>query len=217
MLNKKQLIGISVIMAVLIVAFAFYSYREKMGEAAGEDKGDYIPCVSLNGNETVDIELPKYVYATRSAEKCARDLMNEGRCQEAWVNGRGNCVTRLNQSQVKYEYNRVLREIKLKKQAYDEEGLITFDISYDCSNITYYINDNTEYINFWGATWSLPTYCKTLQLYAGIPLEDVEVNIKIIYLPTGKTVDEWKSGERVGDNAIDEEKWNSLVEEAKKE
>ena len=56
-----------------------------------------------------------------------------------------------------------------------------------------------------------------VQLYAGIPLDDVEVNIKIIYPPTGKTVVEWKYGERVGDNAIDEEKWNSLVEEAKKE
>ena len=217
MLNKKQLIGISVIMAVLIAAFAFYSYREKMGKAAGEDNGDYIPCVSLKENETVDIELPQIVHAGETAEECARRNKVQERCEDAWVNGNGNCVTRLNQTQAKYEYNRTLKEINLQQRVYDEDGLITFDISYDCRNITYYINDKTEYINFWGATWSLPVYCISLQLYAGIPLDDVEVNIKIIYPPTGKTVVEWKYGERVGDNAIDEEKWNALVEEAKKE
>ena len=217
MLNKKQLIGISVIMAVLISAFAFYSYREKMGKAAGEDKGDYISCVSLKENETVDVELPQVVHASMSATKCAHYLMVEGRCEEAWVNGKGNCVTRLNQSQVQNEYNRVVKKINSEKQAYDERGTIAFDISYDCRNITYYINDKTEYINFWGATLTLPVECMEMQLYAGIPLDDVEVNIKIIYPPTGKTVVEWKYGERVGDNAIDEEKWNALVEEAKKE
>ena len=56
----------------------------------------------------------------------------------------------------------------------------------------------------------------SLQLYAGIPLDNVEVNIKIIYSPTGKTVVEWKYGERVGNNAVDKEKWNALTEEAKK-
>ena len=217
MLNKKQLIGISVIMAVLISAFAFYSYREKMGKAAGEDNGDYILCVSLKENETVDIELPQIVHAGETAEECARRNKVQERCEDAWVNGNGNCVTRLNQTQAKYEYNRTLKEINLQQRVYDEDGLITFDISYDCRNITYYINDKTEYINFWGATWSLPVYCISLQLYAGIPLDDVEVNIKIIYPPTGKTVVEWKYGERVGDTAIDEEKWNALVEEAKKE
>ena len=217
MLNKKQLIGISVIMAVLISAFAFYSYREKMGKAAGEDNGDYIPCVSLKENETVDIELPQIVHAGDTAEECARSAKVQERCEDAWVNGKGNCVTRLNQAQVKYEYNRVVKEINSQKQAYDERGTIAFDISYDCRNITYYINDKTEYINFWGATLTLPVECMEMQLYAGIPLDDVEVNIKIIYPPTGKTVVEWKYGERVGDNAIDEEKWNALVEEAKKE
>ena len=143
--------------------------------------------------------------------------MVEGRCEEAWVNDKGNCVARMNQTQVQNEYNRVVKEINSEKQAYDEEGLITFDIYHDCRNITYYINDKTEYMDFWGATWILPLSCIEVQLYAGIPLDDVEVNIKIIYPPTGKTVVEWKYGERVGDNAIDEEKWNSLVEEAKKE
>ena len=217
MLKKKQAIVIYILMLVLIAAYAFYVYRDKKGETNGELKGDYISCVSLKENETVDVELPQVVHASMSATKCAHYLMVEGRCEEAWVNGKGNCVTRLNQAQVKYEYNRVVKAINSKKLAHDEEGLITFDISYDCRNITYYINDNTEYIDFWGATWSLPVYCMSLQLYAGIPLDDVEVNIKIIYPPTGKTVVEWKYGERVGDNAIDEEKWNSLVEEAKKE
>ena len=217
MLKKKQAIVIYILMLVLIAAYAFYVYRDKKGETNGELKGDYISCVSLKENETVDVELPQVVHASMSATKCAHYLMVEGRCEEAWVNGRGNCVTRLNQSQVQNEYNRVVKAINSKKLAHDEEGLITFDISYDCRNITYYINDNTEYIDFWGATWSLPVYCMSLQLYAGIPLDDVEVNIKIIYPPTGKTVVEWKYGERVGDNAIDEEKWNSLVEEAKKE
>ncbi len=217
MLKKKQAIVIYILMLVLIAAYAFYVYRDKKGETNGELKGDYIPCVSLKGNETVDIELPQIVHAGETAEECARRNKVQERCEDAWVNGKGNCVTRLNQAQAKYEYNRTLKEINLKQQAYDEEGLITFDISYDCRNITYYINDKTEYMDFWGATWSLPVYCMSLQLYAGIPLDDVEVNIKIIYPPTGKTVVEWKYGERVGDNAIDEEKWNALVEEAKKE
>lgn len=217
MLKKKQAIVIYILMLVLIAAYAFYVYRDKKGETNGELKGDYISCVSLKENETVDVELPQVVHASMSATKCAHYLMVEGRCEEAWVNNTGNCVTRLNQAQVKYEYNRVVKEINSKKQAYDERGLITFDISYDCRNITYYINDNTEYINYWGATLTLPVECMEVQLYAGIPLDDVEVNIKIIYPPTGKTVVEWKYGERVGDNAIDEEKWNALVEEAKKE
>ena len=217
MLKKKQAIVIYILMLVLIAAYAFYVYRDKKGETNGELKGDYISCVSLKENETVDVELPQVVHASMSATKCAHYLMVEGRCEEAWVNGKGNCVTRLNQAQVKYEYNRVVKAINSKKLAHDEEGLITFDISYDCRNITYYINDNTEYIDFWGATLTLPVECMEMQLYAGIPLDDVEVNIKIIYPPTGKTVVEWKYGERVGDNAIDEEKWNSLVEEAKKE
>ena len=148
MLKKKQAIVIYILMLVLIAAYAFYVYRDKKGETSGELKGDYIPCVSLKENETVDIELPQVVYASWSATYCANYLMVEGRCEEAWVNGKENCVTRLNQSQVKYEYNRVVKEINSKKQAHDEEGLITFDISYDCRNITYYINDNTEYIDF---------------------------------------------------------------------
>ena len=212
MLKKKQAIVIYILMFILIAAYAFYVYRDKKGET----NGDYISCVSLKENETVDVELPQVVHASMSATKCAHYLMVEERCEEAWVNGKGNCVTRLNQSQVQYEYNRVVKEINSEKQAYDERGLITFDISYDCRNITYYINDNTEYINYWGATLTLPVECMEVQLYAGIPLDDVEVNIKIIYPPTGKTVVEWKYGERVGDNAIDEEKWNALVEEAKK-
>lgn len=217
MLKKKQAIVIYILMLVLIAAYAFYVYRDKKGETNGELKGDYIPCVSLKENETVDIEIPQNLHGSRTAGQCAHSLLSEGRCEEAWVNGKGNCVARMNQSQVQSEYNRAVEEINLKQQAYDEEGLITFDISYDCRNITYYINDKTEYINFWGATWILPLCCIEVQLYAGIPLDDVEVNIKIIYPPTGKTVVEWKYGERVGDNAIDEEKWNSLVEEAKKE
>ena len=217
MLRKKQAIVIYILMLVLIAAYAFYVYRDKKGETNGELKGDYIPCVSLKENETVDIELPQIVHAGDTAEECARSAKVQERCEDAWVNGKGNCVTRLNQAQVKYEYNRVVKEINSQKQAYDERGTIAFDISYDCRNITYYINDKTEYINFWGATLTLPVECMEMQLYAGIPLDDVEVNIKIIYPPTGKTAVEWKYGERVGDNAIDEEKWNSLVEEAKKE
>ena len=71
MLKKKQAIVIYILMLVLIAAYAFYVYRDKKGETNGELKGDYIPCVSLKENETVDVVLPQVVHASMSATKCA--------------------------------------------------------------------------------------------------------------------------------------------------
>jgi hypothetical protein len=63
-----------------------------MNSKKTEDKGPFISCVSLSGDETYDVEQPQSLHANQTAEEAADQMKTSGKCVDAWVNDAGHGI-----------------------------------------------------------------------------------------------------------------------------
>ena len=130
-----------------------------------EDKGDYMPCLKLKRGKTVNIEFSSGSHAGQTAEEAGQMMKDQKRCVDAWVNEEGRCVLKFNQDQLKAEYDKTVGDIKTAIKQADKP----VEVNYDCNEITYYVDDSTELMDFSYTHVVLVGECKLIQAYAGIP------------------------------------------------
>lgn len=209
---KQKYIGFSIIVLLAIATISGYILIKK--DSLSKDKNNetgYIGCVSLKEGETYDIELLHGLHKPWTAGEEALKLKEDGRCIDAWVNERGNCVERHNKATIEVEYKRSI-EILISEVERINKTDIHVDVSYDFCVATYYVNETTTLTDWSGAIMVIGPTCLLLQLYSGIPYDNVKLTIEIIYEPSGK---EMFNIHAPDDIKISEEEWNQKLLEMK--
>ena len=88
-------------------------------------------------------------------------------------------------------------------------------MNYDCNEITYYVDDSTELMDFSYTHVVLVGECKLIQAYAGIPNDERELTIKFIYQPTGEVMFDLHISKDNPKASVEEEEFEEKLEEMK--
>ena len=174
-----------------------------------EDKGDYMPCLKLKRGKTVNIEFSSGSHAGQTAEEAGQMMKDQKRCVDAWVNEEGRCVLKFNQDQLKAEYDKTVGDIKTAIKQADKP----VEVNYDCNEITYYVDDSTELMDFSYTHVVLVGECKLIQAYAGIPYDERELTIKFIYQPTGEVMFDLHISKDNPKASVEEEEFKEKLKE----
>ena len=81
--------------------------------------------------------------------------------------------------------------------------------------ITYYVDDSTELMDFAYTHVALAGACLTIQAYAGIPYDGRELTIKFIYQPTGEVMFDQHISKDNPKASVEEEEFKERLEEMK--
>lgn len=176
-----------------------------------EEKGEYMSCLKLKRGKTVNIEFSLGAHAGQTAEEAGQMMKDQKRCEDAWVNEEGRCVLKFNRDQLKAEYDKTVGDIKTEIKQADKP----VEVNYDCNEITYYVDDSTELMDFAYTHVALVGACKAIQAYAGIPYDERELTIKFIYQPTGEVMFDQHISEDNRKASVTEEEFEKKLEEMK--
>ena len=174
-MNSKKIFCISVL--ILILSMTGCSNNSERAE----NDTKYIPCVSLEGNETYDVEVLPSLHPITSAAETSKNRKEQGVCLDSWVNDEGHCVDRYNRELLEKEYNRIVDTLEM----FIESSTLDVKVNYECNEIIYYVDETTNITDLYGFTGIAPL-CLDIQLLSGVAYEDVELYLKIIYDPTGE-------------------------------
>ncbi len=179
-MRKKTVIFVLFLMVISVFFAGFFLLHKKSTEP------EYMPCPVLANGETRDVMIPKFMHYGNTAIGTANYMIKEKRCIDAWVNEDGLLVIRLDQDTLEKNY-KIYYDALMKEVNY--EGSNTkVEVSYDYSVLTIYVNDNTTLEDFGVVMMVTPGNCYILKLMHGIPLEEVNVDVVVIYEPTGKEI-----------------------------
>ena len=180
-----------------------------VGCSFAKDEGDYIPCLKIKRGKTANIELSLETHAGSGAAETAQAMKDEKRCVDAWVNEEGRCVVKFNRDQLKEEYDKVVNDIKTTIKYAGKP----VEVNYDCNEITYYVDDSTELMDFAYTHVALAGACLTIQAYAGIPYDGRELTIKFIYQPTGEVMFDQHISKDNPKASVEEEEFEEKLKE----
>ena len=150
-------------------------------------------------------------YAKQTAEEAGQMMKDQKRCVDAWVNEEGRCVLKFNRDQLKAEYDSTVDLIKTTIKYAGKP----VKVNYDCNEITYYVDDSTELMDFAYTHVALAGACLTIQAYAGIPYDGRELTIKFIYQPTGEVMFDQHISKDNPKASVEEEEFKERLEEMK--
>ena len=170
---------------------------------------DFLPCLSLKENETVNIVQFMSFYGNWTPVEAAQNLKELGQCVNARPGDDGLLIVTHNKQTLEQEHERI---VGLLKDTITRAGNVT--VSSDCNKVTYSIDETITTPTFMNSFMAILPSCLLLQLYSGIPYEEVNVQLKIIYNPTGKTMYDVNVSY---DNSlyITDEEWTEKLEEVK--
>ncbi len=175
-MNSKKIIYIAVLIFILSMTGCSNNSER------AENDAKYIPCISLDNNETYEVESPgQYLHANQTAEEAATDMKASGNCLDAWVNDSGNCVVRYNQELLEKQYNHTVERL----DEWIEKSSVRVEVNYDCNEVKYYVTSTSEFSDLNTFT-AIGPLCIHMQLLSGIQCENTMCYLKIIYEPTGE-------------------------------
>ncbi len=194
---------------VKIISLCLLCLISLMGCSFSEDKGDYMPYLKLKRGKTVNIEFSLGAHAGQTAEEAGQMMKDQKRCEDAWVNEEGRCVLKFNRDQLKAEYDKTVGDIKTAIKYAGKP----VEVNYDCNEITYYVDDSTELMDFSYTHVVLVGECKLIQAYAGIPYDERELTIKFIYQPTGEVMFDLHISKDNPKASVEEEEFKEKLKE----
>jgi hypothetical protein len=174
-----------------------------------EEKGPFISCVSLSGDETYDVEEPQSLHANKTAEENADYMKTSGKCVDAWVNDEGHCVVRYNKELLENQYNRTVAILQNQMNL----SSVRVEVNYECTEVTYYVADGATISDWMGTFMVIGPVCLQMQLFSGVTYENLDVLLKIIYEPTGAEMYNVSLESGV---TITEEDWSEKLREMQK-
>ena len=197
---------ISIVLGIFIIAGVVIFY---FASSKKNTEPEYMPCPVLEEGETMDVVIPDSMY--RGLASCnAQDMKKEGRCVDVWVNDDGDLVIRLDQDTLEKNYNLYYDDII--KAVNHKESEVKEEVTYDFSIVTLYVNAETELYDFLRSIMVTPGTCYMLKLLQGIPREEANVDVVVIYEPTGKEILKFDKNTKMN---INQEDWAKLLENGK--
>ena len=196
---------------VKIISLCLLCLISLVGCSFVDDKGDYMSCLKLKRGKTVNIEFAPGTYAKQTAEEAGQMMKDQKRCVDAWVNEEGRCVLKFNRDQLKAEYDSTVDLIKTTIKYAGKP----VEVNYDCNEITYYVDDSTEFMDFAYAHVTLTGGCMLIQAYAGIPHDERKLTLKFIYQSTGEVMFELHITNDNSDASLTKEEFEEKLEEMK--
>ena len=179
---KKKVICI-IILGILIIAGVAIMYFLKPKKSM---KPEYMPCPVLAEGETRDVVIPESMYYGSTASAMARHSKKEGRCIDAWVTDYGVLMVRHNQDTLEKEYESYFNS--LMKDIDYEDPTLKMEVTYDYSEVTLYVRDDTSLDDLGFAIITVPGKCYMLRLLQGIPSYENKVDVVVVYESTGKEI-----------------------------
>lgn len=169
-----------------------------------------LTCIKIPEGETCDIVIVEPLYGGKTASHQANYMEHSEHYSGGYVDDKGRLVAVVNQEQARYWFDYYFNEL-IKNIEYSKETKVKMDVSSRCDILMYYVNSDVTLEDlYFAAPFLVIPDCLMVQEYAGVPYEEIDTKLQIIYEPKGEIMYELKLGE---DYKITQSDWEARMKE----